>query len=322
MSSPRVLVSGCAGYVGSVLVGQLLRAGCRVTGVDSLLYDNGRALLGHLGDPFFRFERLDARSPEFLSLADRHDVVVPLAALVGAPLCEKNPDGARSINYKAVADLAARMSPSQRLVYPNTNSGYGQTDGTSEVTEDDPLEPLSVYGRTKCDGEKAALGHPGGASLRLATVFGASPRMRLDLMVNHFVRRLAPGPAPAGGPPHFLIYEPHYLRNFVGVRDVARAFLFMVMRPYLKGAFNLGHPECNLSKWDLAMRVCDVLGRDRSAVFAGNGRDPDQRNYRVSNRKIIEAGFRFTHELDDGIREAAAVTSLLGESELDAMRNV
>lgn len=319
MSTPKIVVTGCAGYIGSVLVGHLLKSGCRVVGIDSLLFHNGPALFNYLGNPNFEFHRMDVRNPEIEGLYAKADGIIPLAALVGAPLCQSNHAEAREVNFEAIAKLCRTASKQQRIIYPNTNSGYGQTDGESEVTENDPLNPISVYGKTKCDAEKAVLDHPNSVVLRLATVFGASPRMRMDLMVNDFVRRIYDT---IWAPALLQIYEPHFKRNFVGVQDVARAFSFMLPRQQLRGVFNLGLPSANLTKIELAYRICDVLGVSREGVSVGKGKDPDQRNYIVSNAKILSTGFSFVHELDRGIREVAKVCGMSSTEQMMEMSNV
>ena len=321
MSASTVLVTGCAGYVGSVLVGRLLDAGYRVVGVDSLVYDNGPALLPHLGRPRFEFVAADVRDvPAVAALAARCDVVMPLAALVGAPACDRDADARRAaeaVNCTAVRGLVAGLSRDQLVVYPNTNSGYGETDGSRACTEADPLAPISTYGRTKCAGEDAVLGHPRAVSLRLATVFGASPRMRLDLLVNDFTARLVR----AG---RLELFEPHFVRNFVGVRDVARAFLHMagwLERGGAGGAYNLGHPDLNLTKRALALTVAGLLGLGPACVTTGPGTDPDRRNYLVSNDKVLGTGFRFEHDLGDGVRAVAAAVRAHTPDQLARMRN-
>lgn len=321
MGRPTVLLTGCAGYIGSVLVGHLLRANYRVIGVDSLMWGNGQALLPHVGNPHFEFHRNDVEDAAVDLMADKADVVIPLAALVGAPLCERYDDAARRVNHRAVAELVRHLSPNQLVIYPNTNSGYGQTDGESFVTEEDRLTPISVYGETKCAAEKAVLDHPNGIAFRLATVFGASPRMRLDLMVNDFTYRLCNMKKVGDFHPPFVIYEPHYKRNFVGVQDVARAIVHMLTYNGPRGVFNLGLPTANLTKLELAHKVCDTIGLSREVVVTGEGRDPDQRNYLVSNDKVLRAGFKFEHSLEAGIREVARVFDLVTAEQAKGMRN-
>lgn len=328
MGTPRVLVTGCAGYIGSILTPKLLTYGCKVIGVDNLSLDNGRALFGVLGHPNFEFHRLDVREARLLAdLASKCDVVMPLAALVGAPVCEKNPKDAFEVNHIAITTLVRGLSQSQRVVFPNTNSGYGQTDGASEVTENDPMEPVSVYGHSKCLGERAVLEHPNSMVLRLATVFGASPRMRFDLMVNDFTRRLCVVRQKRllpffreRMPATLKVFEPHFKRNFVGIRDVAKAFVILVGKQ-LRGVYNFGLPAANLTKMELAHFVCDRLGLPHEVVVVGEGQDPDRRNYLVSNEKILKTGFEFGHALERGVDEVIAAWRAVTEREAESMRN-
>jgi nucleoside-diphosphate-sugar epimerase len=329
VSRPTVLVTGCAGYIGSVLVGHLLKANYRVIGVDNLRYQNWPALFQYVGNPNFEFHLGSVTSVSgILKLAAKADAVIPLAALVGAPICDEHPEAAENINRDAIVLMVRGLSHNQTVIYPNTNSGYGQTDGTSFVTEDDPLTPISLYGRTKCDAEKAVLDHPHGTSLRLATVFGASPRMRTDLMVNSFTVALC-NTKYVHDRGHqvdlFQIFEPHFKRNFVGVQDVARAFVHMLWRAEIgspiAGPYNLGLPSANLTKLELAHKVCDTIGLSRELVTVGAGKDPDQRNYLVSNDKILKTGFKFTHTLEDGIREVEQVARMCPPDSLNTMRN-
>lgn len=332
MSSPTVLVTGCAGYIGSVLVGDLLESGCQVIGVDCFAYHNACGVMPHIGKHRFEFHYGLVEDEQLMKpLANRADVIIPLAALVGAPICERFQSLAKCTNLDAVRMLVGLCSPAQRILYPNTNSGYGSTDGVKPCTEKDPMNPISVYGVTKCEAEKAVLDHPNSAVLRLATVFGVSPRMRFDLMVNDFTQKLSrlrwqPCATPT---PRLEIFEPHFKRNFVHVRDVSRAFRFLMGRQWLTGPFNLGLPTANLTKWELATRVCDVIGLSHQAVSVGVGIDPDRRNYLVSNEKIMKAGFFFEHELEHGINEVSLLCKILHSGlsndemaeQLNTMRN-
>lgn len=316
MGTPVVLVTGCAGYIGSILTGHLLLKGCRVIGTDNFWYGNYGGVLPHLGHERFEFHDLDSTDAGGLRpLVQRADAIMPLAAIVGGPACEREPEDAEKVNSAAIRLLTRMASPGQRIIYPNTNSGYGSTDGVRACTEWDPMSPISVYGKTKCDGEKAVLDRVNGVSLRLATVFGVSPRMRFDLMVNDFVCQLSRHRP-------FSIFEPHFKRNFVHIRDVARAFFFMLSHDYLHGPFNLGLPDANLTKWELATTICDTLNIDKDRLRVGDGRDPDQRNYLISNERITLNGFVFRHGLVQGIREVATLCQHIGNNDITSMRNV
>jgi nucleoside-diphosphate-sugar epimerase len=225
------------------------------------------------------------------------DAVVHLAGVVGAAACDRDPEQAASVNLESVKLLNRLRSPSQVVVFPNTNSGYGATTGSSFCTEETPLEPISLYGRTKVEAELLLLGSPNAVTFRLATVFGVSPRMRLDLLVNHFVHA-------AVKEGYLVLFEKDFKRNFVHVRDVADCFLFalanagrMAGRPY-----NLGLDSANLSKEDLALTVKKHVP-NFYIHFAPIGEDPDKRNYIVSSARLKEAGFEAKRSLDDGIRE-------------------
>jgi nucleoside-diphosphate-sugar epimerase len=316
MSVPTVLVTGCAGYIGSMLVGALLRSHCRVIGVDSLIYDNAASLLNYFGDPNFEFVREDVQHTLAIQkLASKADIIIPLAALVGAPLCEKLPHTAVEVNSHAIKELMKGLSKDQRVIFTNTNSGYGETDGTRFCTEEDKINPISVYGVTKCFGEAHILSHPNSVSLRLATVFGASPRMRMDLMVNDFTAKLYRDRK-------IEVFDPDFKRNFVHVRDVVSAIQFMITRYYQTGIFNLGLPSANLTKMELALTIADFLKVPYCNVTIGTGSDPDRRNYLVSNKKILSSGFKFSHSLEDGIREVSLVCQTHSSSQLAEMRNV
>ena len=281
----KVLVTGGAGYIGSVLIPTLLQAGHHVTVVDNLLYGQ-TSLLDVCFDPGLEVVRGDARDRELMKrLIDGQDVLIPLAALVGAPLCARDPDAACAINVGAIELLLQLRDPAQWVIYPNTNSGYGLGQGESFCTEDTPLNPISVYGRTKCQAEQAVLSAGNAITFRLATVFGVSPRMRLDLLVN-------------------VLFEAHFKRNYVHVRDVARAFMhaidnFETMR---EEPYNVGLSDANLSKQELCERIQRFVP-NFYFVEAALGEDPDKRNYVVSNARIEATGFQPRYSLDDGIRE-------------------
>jgi nucleoside-diphosphate-sugar epimerase len=293
----RVLVTGAAGYLGSVLCEHLLAAGHRVVALDAV--HHGVPSLLHLaGRADFEFVRGDARDEATLhTLVASADAIVPLAAVVGAPACDRDPWLATSTNLDAIHTLLALRSPAQLVVYPTTNSGYGTRSGDVFCTEDTPLQPISLYGRTKVDAEAAVLAAPNTITLRLATVFGASPRMRLDLLVNHFVYA-----AVTDG--YLVIFEKDFKRNFIHVRDVADCFVHCLANgPRMVGrAYNAGLDAANVSKEELALLVQKHVPRFH-VVFSEIGSDPDKRNYVVSNQRLREAGFEANRSLDDGIAE-------------------
>lgn len=297
MAKPSVLVTGGAGYLGSIMVPELLNAGYRVTVLDNFMFR--QSPLNHLcANPDFDVHRGDARDEAVLRpLIKDADHVIPLAALVGAPLCNIDQPGAIGINRDAVVTLARILSRDQRILMPITNSGYGIGEKDKFCTEETPLRPISLYGRTKVEAEQAVLARGNAISFRLATVFGMAPRMRLDLLVNDFVYRAVFDRA-------VVLFEPHFKRNYIHVRDVTRAFLhgmgnFETMRDQ---AYNVGLSDANLSKLELCERIKQHLP---AFVFpeAPVGEDPDKRDYIVSNAKIEATGFQPVFSLDAGIQE-------------------
>jgi nucleoside-diphosphate-sugar epimerase len=308
----RVLVTGGAGYLGSVLCEHLLAAGHRVTVLDSL--QHGVPSLLHLcGRPEFDFVRGDARDEATVArLVKGADAIVPLAAVVGAPACDRDPWLATSTNLDAVELLLRLRSAAQLVVYPTTNSGYGTQTGDVFCTEDTPLEPISLYGRTKVDAEQRVLAAPNAITLRLATVFGASPRMRLDLLVNHFVHA-------AVTDRYLVIFEKDFKRNFIHVRDVADCFVHCLANgARMAGrAYNAGLDAANVSKEELALLVQQQVPGFH-VVFSEIGSDPDKRNYIVSNQRLREAGFEARRSLEDGIAELLRAYRMLP---LGAFRN-
>lgn len=311
--SNHILVTGGAGYIGSILCERLLQAGYRVTVLDNLLF--GQTPLFHLcAHPDFDFVFGDARDEALVKrLLTMADVIIPLAALVGAPLCDRDPLGAQSVNSDAIRMLNRLRSRQQLVIFPTTNSGYGIKTGNVHCTEDTPLDPISRYGRTKCEAERDLLDSPNTITLRLATVFGLSPRMRLDLLVNHFTYA-----AVTDG--YIVIFEKHFKRNYIHIRDVADCFLHciqnaarMVGRPY-----NVGLDDANLSKEELALAIQKHVP-NFYIHFSEIGEDPDKRNYIVSNQRLRQAGFEAKRSLDDGIRELIKGYRMLKRS---AFKNV
>ena len=293
----RILVTGGAGYIGSVLTPALLQAGHQVTVVDNLLFGQS-TLLDCCSYDTFEVVRGDARNETLMrGLLANADVVIPLAALVGAPLCDVDPIGATTTNRDAVRMLCRLMTPTQLMIVPTTNSGYGVGERGTYCTEETPLRPVSHYGVTKMEAEQAVLDRERSVSLRLATVFGLSPRMRLDLLVNDFVYR-------AVRDRFVVVFEGHFKRNYIHIRDVVRAFLHvldhfseMQGRPY-----NVGLDDANLSKLELC---AEIKKRVPEFVYleAAIGKDPDKRDYIVSNARIKAAGFEPQWTLDAGIRQ-------------------
>ena len=293
----KILITGGAGYLGSVLCEHLLQAGHQVTVIDNLMY--GQYSLFHMAhNPNFDFVQGDARDEGLMSsLVREADVLIPLAAIVGAPACDRDPWLAESVNLEAVRLLRRLSSSGQLVIYPNTNSGYGASSGATLCTEDTPLRPISLYGRTKVQAEEELLERPETITLRLATVFGMSPRMRLDLLVNHFVHE-------AVTTKYIVIFEKDFKRNYVHIRDVADCFIHcmnnadrMVGSPY-----NVGLDAANLSKEELGFKIKEYVP-GFYLHFSEIASDPDKRNYIVSNQRLRQAGFEAQRTLDDGIQE-------------------
>lgn len=295
--SYHILVTGGAGYLGSTMVPELLRRGHQVTVLDNFMY--GQDSLNHVcHHPHFNVVRGDIRLEKtLLPLLDKADVVIPLAAYVGAPLCAKDPIGASSVNHDAIIMMLKHLRPEQRLLMPTTNSAYGTGDKDNFCNEDSPLRPISQYAIEKLQIENEVMKHGNAISFRLATVFGMSPRMRIDLLVNDFTYR-------AVHDRFVVLFEPHFKRNYIHVRDVTRAFVhgidnFDTMRGQI---YNVGLSEANVSK----MELCEAIKRlvpDFIFPEAALGTDPDQRNYIVSNAKIEATGWKPEQTLESGIMD-------------------
>jgi nucleoside-diphosphate-sugar epimerase len=292
----KVLITGGAGYIGSILTPCLLEKGHQVTVVDT--FGRGDTALAACAQyETFNPVRHDCRDERLLDdLVPKHDLLIPLAALVGAPLCKEDPVAAQTTNEDAVVALAARASRSQMLVYPTTNSGYGLGQGDNFCTEETPLNPISLYGRTKMAAENAIL-EKGGISFRLATVFGMAPRMRIDLLVNDFTWRAVTDRA-------VVIFEGHFKRNFIHIRDVVKGFTHGVENYGRMGeqSYNLGLSTANLSKLELCAKIQEYVPQF-VYIEAQIGEDPDKRNYIVSNEKLEATGWSPDWSLDRGIPE-------------------
>jgi len=293
----NVLVTGGAGYLGSIMVPYLLQQGYSVTVVDSLMYRQA-SLLDCCAHANFNIVRGDCRDERVIKkLISKADAIIPLAALVGAPLCDRDCIAAETTNRDAVLMLDRLRSPSQMMLIPITNSGYGIGESGKFCTEETPLRPISLYGKTKVEAEQVVLAGGNAISFRLATVFGAAPRMRTDLLVNDFVYR-------AVFDRTVVLFEAHFKRNYIHVRDVARVFEFgiknystLVGKPY-----NVGLSDANFSKAELCQKIQAYIP-GFVVVQSDIGEDPDKRDYIVSNARIEAAGWMPAWTLDDGIRE-------------------
>lgn len=292
-----ILVTGGAGYIGSILVPTLLAQGHQVTVIDSFIFGQ-TSLLDCCANRNFRVIKGDVRDHGLIQKEmASHDIIVPLAAIVGAPACKRYPEAANAINLEAIRFMASKLSADQRVVFPVTNSGYGIGENDKYCTEESPLRPISLYGRSKVDAEAILLDKGQAVTLRLATVFGMSPRMRIDLLVNDFVYR--------GVYDRFVVlFEAHFKRNYIHVRDVADAMLFALGHyDSMRGqAYNCGLSEANLSKRELCEKIKAQLPEFR-IIESEIGEDPDKRDYIVSNEKIESTGWKPKQSLDDGIRE-------------------
>lgn len=293
----KILITGGAGYLGSVLTRRLLERGHSVTVLDSFLFRQ-TSLLDCCEFEKLRLVRGDCRDERLVKeLVQDADTVIPLAALVGAPLCDADPVSATGTNRDAITMLLRLLSPAQRVLYPTTNSGYGIGEKGKHCTEETPLRPISLYGTTKTEAEQAVLGRGNTLTFRLATVFGVSPRMRLDLLVNDFVWRAVNDRA-------VVIFEGHFKRNYIHIQDVARVFLHaldnfeaMKGRPY-----NVGLDDANLSKLELCAEIKKILPAF-TYLEAPIGEDLDKRDYIVSNARILATGFKPEWDLARGIRQ-------------------
>ncbi|MGZ3807574.1 MAG: NAD-dependent epimerase/dehydratase family protein [Bacteriovorax sp.] len=293
----RILITGGAGYIGSVLTSYLLQEGHQVTILDNFMFAQS-SLTDLCWNEHLEIVRGDCRDEKLIKgLLAKADIVIPLAALVGAPMCDKDRVGAASINQEAVEMICKHLSREQRILMPVSNSGYGIGSGQDFCTEESPLRPISLYGITKVNAEAAILQRENSISFRLATVFGISPRMRLDLLVNDFVYRAVTDRA-------VVIFEGHFKRNFIHVRDVAKVFLHGINNfEKMRGqAFNVGLEDANLSKIQLCEVIKSVLPQF-VYLEAPIGEDPDKRDYIVSNRKILSTGFSPDWSLKRGIVE-------------------
>lgn len=294
----RILITGGAGYIGSVMTPTFLAQGHDVTVLDRFPAGLDNALAACCAYEGFNPIKGDCRDDTLLDdLVSKHDMIIPLAALVGAPICKQDPIGAVSTNLESIQKIIRRASKAQILMYPTTNSGYGVGEKDAYCTEETPLHPISLYGTTKVDAERAVLESGIGLTFRLATVFGIAPKMRIDLLVNDFTYRAFRDRAA-------LIFEGHFRRNYIHIRDVVGAFNHALANyENMRGqAYNVGLSSANLTKLQLCAKIKEHVP-EFVFVEAPVGEDPDKRDYLVSNEKLEATGWVPEWDLDRGIKE-------------------
>lgn len=311
----RILITGAGGYIGSSLM-KTFRRKYSTIAVDNLLYGQGPAVYDSLqcADITEIQTITGGKSDEswLKELVEMADVVIPLAAIVGAPACDKNAELAKAINYDSIEQIVSWLRPDQLIMYPNTNSGYGKCDKL--CTEETPLNPISYYGKLKDNAENVVRTHPNHIVYRLATVFGVSPRHRMDLLVNTLTYE-------AATMNKVTIFEDSFMRNYIHVQDICGAFAFGIKnrRKMAGNVYNLGNDSINMSKGDLATKIVEHTG---CALEKINRVDPDQRYYEVSSAKLYEAGFECMYNLDFGIDELVAYYKMFPVSPPSYMTNV
>jgi|TARA_Y100000310_G_scaffold343477_1_gene451300 nucleoside-diphosphate-sugar epimerase len=314
MERKKVLVTGGAGYLGNVLTRKLLDEGHQVTCLDNLMYRQKDSIFPLATNSDFEFVHGDVRDDRVLKdLVPKHDTIIPLAAIVGFDACKQEPYNARTTNQEAIELLGFIRSASQQLIFPNTNSGYGTKTGEVHCTEDTDLEPISLYGQTKCAAERSILeSNMGGVVFRLASVFGISPRMRVELSFHDMVMQ-------ALTKRNIVVVEGNAKRNHVHISDIADGFYF-AMEHYNKmqdqQVFNLGSDEANLSRMQLAKKVADYIpgtAISEDTVYE----DPDKRDYIVSNERLKEAGFKAKTTVEQGIKEVTKGFSIMISNDAD-----
>ena len=311
MSKEKILITGGAGYLGSVISEHLVNKGYTVTVLDNLMY-NQNSLLHLFHNKRFNFVYGDVRDTNLLKkITPDFDFILPLAAIVGANASESSPELSQAINLGAIKTInQIRNSKKQKIIFPTTNSGYGTKSGDTYCTEETPLEPISIYGRTKVEAERILLDSGNVITLRLATCFGFSLRMRIDLLVNNFVYK-----AVKDG--YIVLFERHFKRNFLHVRDAARCFEHCIenFESMKNEPYNVGLEDANLSKEELALKIRDIISKLLEKEFhiqnSELAKDPDKRNYIVSNNKIMKSGFKCEYSIDQGIEELVKGYSML-----------
>ena len=297
MFNEKILITGGAGYVGSMLATKLIEKGYKVTVIDNLRFSKNS--LDHL---FiyrnFKFIYGDVRNKNLIKKnIKKHNIIIPLAALVGAPLCEKYKKEAKEINFESIKYMLKIVNKKQKIIFPTTNSGYGIGQKEKYCDENSPLNPISFYGKTKAETEKIVLEFENSICFRLATIFGYSYRMRTDLLVNNFVYKALKFKK-------LKLYEPHFRRNYIHIIDVVRAFIFAIknFNKLKSNTYNLGLSSANLTKLMLAKKIKKQFKEVKISIIR-NRKDPDQRDYFVSNKKIEKKGFKPIISLEEGIAE-------------------
>ena len=309
----RILITGGAGYLGSTITRKLIEKH-EVIVYDNLMY-NQTSLVDLSHHPNFTFHYGDVREWSKLKyIVEQCDVIIPLAALVGFPSCEKDKELATSVNFTQIQNIVDVLTEDQKILFPNTNSGYG-TRGDGMVTEEDELTPISHYGVTKCDAEDYILENSNGIIFRLATVFGSSSRMRLDLLVNEFVYKLLTDR-------YITLFEHKFVRNFIHIQDVASVFDFMIDNydKHKGEVFNVGLSDTNINKQQLVERIQKYIP-NISVTYSDYYEDPDKRDYIVSNEKIESTGWKPQYSLDEGIKELIEAYKMIVPQESSHYRN-
>ena len=296
-NKPKILITGGGGYIGSVLIDELIKKNFEVTILDKFIFKQ-KKIIHNLYGKKIRIIEGDVRDNSLIKNSVKNiDIIIPLAAIVGAPLCKKNPQLTKSVNVGSVKTLVKNLSKNQIILVPTTNSGYGIGKKNSYCTEKSPLKPVSLYGQTKVLAEKIILDHHNSSSLRLATVFGTSPRMRVDLLVNDFVFK-------AFKTKKITLFEGHFRRNYIHINDVCRTFLFAIknFNKFKNNIFNVGLSSANLTKKELCNKIKKFIP-DLFIEIDEFAKDPDKRDYIVSNKKLEKTGFKTKYSINFGIKQ-------------------